>query len=88
MKIKRSFYSLLLMLVFQACSEPPTPNLLYADRQIVDSLYQLEYEEMVDSLDTDCEKMQEAQLELMVDSLLKVRLVEIIRQKERYQNNK
>ncbi|MEM0992668.1 MAG: hypothetical protein AAF847_20410 [Bacteroidota bacterium] len=83
--IRRNILSLLVLLLsWNACSEPPTPSLLYADRKIVDSLYQLEYQIMADSLDIACEKLQTESLDVVVDSLLKVRLVEIIKQKARY----
>ncbi|MEL6942630.1 MAG: hypothetical protein AAFO82_08170, partial [Bacteroidota bacterium] len=71
----------ILTLIF-ACSDPPPPALLYEDRQVIDSLYQIEYENMVDSLDAACEEMLESQIEETVDSILKIRLVEIVKQKQ------
>jgi len=82
------YYLIILILLLTACSDPPAPALLYEDRQVVDSLYQLEYEKIIGSLDTACQKMLEEQIEPTVDSILKIRLVEIVRQKQRYQRLK
>lgn len=77
-----------IIILFLACSDPPVPALLYEDRKIVDSLYQLEYENIVDSLDAACDTMLATQIDETVDSILKIRLVEIIKQKQRYQQLK
>ncbi|MEM8525757.1 MAG: hypothetical protein AAGG68_14035 [Bacteroidota bacterium] len=84
----KPFNTLALITLLSACSEPPAPALLYEDRQVVDSLYQLEYEKMVDSLDAACDTMLITQIDETVDSILKVRLVEIVKQKQRYQKLK
>lgn len=87
--IKQKFCLFLIAFVLMfACSEPPPPSFSLEERQLVDSLYQIEYELIVDSLDADCEQLQITQLKPLIDSLLKVRMAEVIRQKQRYQQQK
>ncbi|MEM1327749.1 MAG: hypothetical protein AAGI23_17440 [Bacteroidota bacterium] len=85
--MKRIILSLVVPTFLGSCSEPPAPSFSLQDRQLVDSLYQMEYEQIVDTLDAQCEIMQTTQLDQIVDSLLKERLVEVMQQRQRYQQN-
>ena len=68
-----------------SCSEPPPPSLRYEDREVVDSLFNVEYDKLKDSLDSMCNRIKETTLQTAVDSILLVRLKEIAKQKSRYQ---
>jgi len=84
----KPFSHITIITLLLACSDPPAPALLYEDRKIVDSLYQLEYEEIVDSLDAACDTLLATEIDETIDSILKIRLVEIVKQKQRYQKLK
>ncbi len=70
--------------VFVACTEPPTPSLRQADRQLIDSLYTLHYDSIKVALDSNCVVLQETRLEPAVDSILKRRIVEEAKLKNKY----
>lgn len=67
------------------CSEPPALTIRYEDREVIDSLYNLEYEAIIDSLNLDCDSMKSQKLSIVTDSILKVRLIEVAKQKKRFQ---
>ncbi|NJL74242.1 MAG: hypothetical protein HC892_03565, partial [Saprospiraceae bacterium] len=68
-----------------SCSEPPPPSLRYEDREVVDSLFNVEYDKLKVSLDSICTHIKTTTLQTAVDSILLVRLKEIAKQKSRYQ---
>lgn len=68
------------------CSEPPPLSLRYSDREVVDSLYNLEYEKIIDSLNTKCETLTTSKMNNTIDSILRIRLIEVAKQKNRYKN--
>ncbi len=83
--VYRLFTLLIISCCTLQCSEPPPLTLRYEDRQVVDSLYNLAYEAVIDSLNLQCETIKAERLEAVTDSILKVRLVEIAQQKKRFE---
>jgi hypothetical protein len=86
--MKKIGLNIALFVLLMSCSEPPTPSISLKDRQLIDSLYQIEYELIVDTLDVQCERMQVEQLDQVVDSLLTIRLAEVARQRKRYKKQR
>ncbi len=78
------YLGLYLSLILLGCSEPPPLALRYSDRELVDSLYNLEYEKIIDSLNTKCEILTNNKMNTTIDSILRVRLIEVAKQKNRY----
>ncbi len=78
------YLGLCLVLILFSCSDPPPLTLRYSDRELVDSLYNLEYEKIIDSLNTNCEILTKSKMNTTIDSILRVRLIEVAKQKNRY----
>ena len=66
-----------------ACTEPPPPMLTSKDRNIVDSLSKLKAKELKPFYDSLCDATFDQEVEKAIDSIMRVRLVEIAKQKER-----
>jgi hypothetical protein len=83
--IKKISLCLLVSLIIQACSPPPPPTLSFEDRDKVDSLFNIEYDKIKDTLDVLCASIKLKTIQPAVDSILLVRLREIAKQKSRHQ---
>ena len=74
-----------LLFLFFACTEPPTPSLRQADREMIDSLYSLHYDSVSTILDSQCVLLKAELTKQATDSILKRRLVEKAKLQARYQ---
>lgn len=84
-RTKKISRCLLVGLILGACSPPPPPSLSFDDREKVDSLFNIEYDKIKDTLDVLCANIKLKTVQPAVDSILLVRLQEIAKQKSRYQ---
>ncbi len=83
-KLKYSVF-ILIVVGLWACTEPPTPMLRQADRQLIDSLYNLHYDSIKVELDSACVTLKEQTIKPAIDSILKRRLVEKAKLMNRYE---
>lgn len=69
-----------------SCTKPPPPSLRSVDRQLIDSLYSLHYDSVKTLLDSNCAILRAEILEQATDSILKRRLVDMAKLKNKYQH--
>lgn len=66
-----------------ACTDPPPPSLNSKDREIIDSLYKLQVQDLKNEADSICDSRHDSLLEVYIDSMMTLRKFEIERQLQR-----
>jgi hypothetical protein len=71
------------ILIWSGCEEQPPPSLTNSQRELIDTLYLREISVIRPQLDSTCDANFAANVQLAVDSLIKVRREEEARLRER-----